>query len=200
MREHVETELQRARIVLKERPDRSVTSEHISVLIDENVRKTVFATLLFCPEARLQGYKDKSFVNFIASKDLTTPDQATLTDFIGEVVDPKIVSIRHSLNLVRKLEENSFDTAIDEQGSGVRSLLCLVADILSEKQARILLIDEPELGLNSLAKHAFLKFLIEQSKEKQVFLTTHDPTFVNPILWDEDHTSVFLFSLVNNDS
>jgi len=62
-----------------------------------------------------------------------------------------------------------------------------------------LLVDEPELGLNPAGKHALLKFLLEQTKETQIFLATHDPTFVNPILWSRENVSIYLFSLINDD-
>lgn len=198
-KKHLSQEFAEGRLTLKQQPNRTLIAEHISVLIDQNVKQQIFNNILFCPEDRLQSYKGNDFPSFLASKDFTTTDQAELTNFIKEVIDSKIVSMRHSLNLVKMLEEKTFDTTIAEQGSGVKSLLCLVADILSEKQAKILLIDEPELGLNPSAKHAFLKFLLRQSEEKQIFLSTHDPTFVNPILWKAENTSVYLFSTIEND-
>jgi predicted ATP-dependent endonuclease of OLD family len=75
----------------------------------------------------------------------------------------------------------------------------LRADVLSDWQAKIILIDEPELGLNPASKHEFLKFLFEQAGEKQIFMTTHDPTFVNPLLWNKDKVSVYLYSAVSSD-
>jgi len=61
------------------------------------------------------------------------------------------------------------------------------------------LIDEPELGLNPSGKHAFLDFLFKESNQKQIFLATHDPTFVNPVIWNRKNVSVYLFSIVNNE-
>jgi len=49
----------------------------------------------------------------------------------------------------------------------------------------IVLIDEPELGLNPLVKQESLKFLLAESKERQIFIATQDPTFVN--LWGAPH-------------
>lgn len=82
----------------------------------------------------------------------------------------------------------------------MKSLICLAADIISATQTKILLIDEPELGLNPSGKHALLQFLLdEQTKDKQIFLATHDPTFVNPVLWNGENVSVYLYSLVSSD-
>ena len=197
--EHVKDELAKGHLILKEQPNRKLVAEHFSLLIDNEIKRKIFDQILFCPEARLQNYKGNDFPKFIGSKDLSLSEQTKLIDFIKEIIDPSIVSIRHSLNLVKMFGERSFDTPILEQGSGVKSLICLVADILSEKQAKILLIDEPELGLNPSAKHAFLKFLIEQSRDKQIFLATHDPTFVNPVLWNRENVSVYLFSMISDD-
>ena len=53
-------------------------------------------------------------------------------NFLRELVDPKILTNRYE-DLVRIVGDERFTTTIEEQGSGVRSLVCLVADILSEK-------------------------------------------------------------------
>ena len=82
--------------------------------------------------------------------------------------------------MIRKVDGEDFETPISEQGSGVRSLACLVVDILFSDD-EIVLIDEPELGLNPLVKQESLKFLLTESKERQIFIATQDPTFVN--LW-----------------
>ena len=95
--------------------------------------------------------------------------------------------------ILQSLKKDGFITSIAEQGSGVRSLICLAVDILSAQNESIILIDEPELGLNPSAKQKFLEFLIEVSTEKQIFITTHDPTFVNPILWKDKEVQVAVY-------
>jgi len=50
-------------------------------------------------------------------------------------------------------------------------------EILLNIDDEIVLIDEPELGLNPLVKQEFLKFLLTESKERQIFIATQD--FVN---------------------
>jgi len=114
---------------------------------------------------------------------------------VRDIVDSKVVTYNTTtLDFVRKLQEQDFDTPIEEQGSGIRSLICLIADIISSRQSKLILIDEPELGLNPTGKHALLRYLTKEAKEKQIFIATHDPTFVNPVLWDTDKVSVYLYS------
>jgi hypothetical protein len=62
----------------------------------------------------------------------------------------------------------------------------------------MVLIDEPELGLNPAAKQALVSLMLEQTQTKQFFLSTHDPSFTNPALWKLASPSVdfaiFLYS------
>ena len=197
MQNHLRSEFEKCQLTMRTQKSGSLISEHVSPII-WNQAKAKILNILFCPEARLQSYKGNDFPKFIGSKDFTLAEQTRFIDFVRDIIDPSITSIRHSLNLVKMFGEESFNTPIAEQGSGLKSLVCLVADILSQKQAKILLIDEPELGLNPSSKHAFLKFLLEQSQEKQTFLATHDPTFVNPLLWNRENVSVYLFSVVDD--
>ena len=196
---HRKSEFAKANIILKEKTNRKLVPEHISFLIDKEFRRKILQHILLCPDARLQNYKGVSIPEHIRAKNLSTTENSRLIGFLRDFVDPNLTDIRQNLELIRDMEGNRFDTAIAEQGSGVKSLICLVADILSEKQTKILLIDEPELGLNPSGKHAFLKFLLEQTKNKQIFLATHDPTFVNPVLSNRENVSVYLFSIINNE-
>jgi AAA15 family ATPase/GTPase len=198
IRIHLAKQFEKQHLKMKEQTGRQLVAEHASPIIWNEVTAKIFGHVLFCPEERLQTYKGIDIPEHIKSKNFTMDEFDKLIKFLEEVIDPKISSIRHSLDLVRQLEER-FNTPIAEQGSGVKSLVCLAADILSATQTKILLIDEPELGLNPSGKHAFLKFLSYKSKDKQIFLATHDPTFVNPVLWNNENTSVYLFSLVDDD-
>ncbi len=62
----------------------------------------------------------------------------------------------------------------------------------------IVIIDDPELGLNPLAKQEFLKFLIGESQNKQIFIATQDPTFVNPVLLGKGKVSIYLYSVYDD--
>ena len=196
---HLAKQFEKEHLEMKEQTGRELVAEHASPIIWNEVITKIFGHILFCPDERLQTYKGTQIPEHIKKKNFTMDEFNRLIEFLKEVVDPKISSIRHSLDLVRDVENKRFNTSIAEQGSGVKSLICLVADILSATQTKILLIDEPELGLNPSSKHAFLRFLLEQSEDKQIFLATHDPTFVNPVLWNRENVSVYLFSMIDSD-
>lgn len=193
---HASKEFSEPKIVLKQRKDRKLRTEHVSFLINRELSESVLQTMIFCPDARLDSYKGNSVPDYIRSKNLPTLEQATMVRFLRDLADMKLVDIRQNMDLIRIVEDTRFDTTIGEQGSGIKSLICLVADILAGTQNKMLLIDEPELGLNPSGKQAFLKLLIGQSKEKQIFIATHDPTFVNPLLWSSQSVSVYLYSVI----
>lgn len=145
---------------------------------------------------RLHNYKNEDTLDYLRDKNLSGQQLSALISFLNKIVDSNIEDYKqHSLDLKRT---DGFITSIYEQGSGVRSLFCLAVDILSAETGSIILIDEPELGLNPYAKQEFLKFLFKESKEKQIFIATHDPTFVNPLLWKADSTAVYSHSLISD--
>ncbi len=197
LKTHARKEFAEPKIVLKETPDRRLQSEHLSFLLNKRFSDDILKTIVFCPDERLDIYKGKSVPDFIRSKNLSASEQTVMVRLLKELVDLKLHDMRQNMELIRLVESARFDTAISEQGSGVKSLICLFADILAGTKNKILLIDEPELGLNQSGKQAFLKFLLSNSQEKQVFIATHDPTFVNPVLWGNRNVSVFLFSVID---
>jgi len=170
---------------------------HFSPFIHKDIIEEIKRTILYCPEERLQNYKKKDFVDYIRERKLRASQKRRWIDFLSKIVDAKIDDERYE-NLIRKVNGREFETKISEQGSGVRSLVCLAVDILFS-DAKIVLIDEPELGLNPFVKQEFLKFLVGESKGRQIFIATHDPTFVNPIIWKNESVSVFFYSLVKGE-
>ncbi len=167
-------------------------SEHISLVDNEAIREELRKSILFCREERLQSYREKSFSDYLREKKLSMSQFARLRKFLSELVDYKIFDFRYE-DLIRVVDNKEITTPIKEQGSGVRSLICIASDILFT-DAKIILIDEPELGLNPFSKQEFLKFLLKESASKQIFIATHDPTFVNPILWKNNNVAVFFYS------
>ena len=122
--------------------------------------------------------------------------ESILAEFLNKI-DPRlsnIVKIADEYRIERAYERK-IGCKISEQGSGVRSIICLIADILSSPEKDIILIDEPELGLNPASKQALLEWLLEKSKEKQIFIATHDPSFVNPLLLSKEDVSIYFFSV-----
>lgn len=152
-------------------------------------------------DLRLSTYKGKSISEYLlTSRRFAITDQQKLIKFLQSTADPNISNLeqipisetKQALNLITR----GISASMNEQGSGVRSAICLAWDIIATKDGSILLIDEPEMGLHPSAELELLKLLIEESKGKQIFLATHDPTFVNPVIWDEnkERISVFLYS------
>jgi len=167
---------------------------HLSPFIHKDIIEEIKGSILYCPEQRLQNYKGKDFRRHIIDMKLTGAQWRKWIHFL-KIIDPKIDDYKDE-DLVRKIEGKNFVTSILEQGSGVRSLICLAGDILFSDD-KIILIDEPELGLNPFVEQEFLKFLLEQSRTKQIFIATQDPTFLNPNLWKKDKVSVYLYSLID---
>lgn len=80
--------------------------------------------------------------------------------------------------LSRKLER--LDLPVTSLGSGIEmivSLLFLETLASLSKERITVLIDEPELHLHPLLQEKFSRYLIEFSKENQVFVSTHSPYF-----------------------
>ncbi len=175
------------------RSNNSLTGNHLSVYLHPKILNFLKKNLLFCPDTRLQSYKGGNFSSFINSKKFNSNTYMKWVKAIQELVDPKIIDNR-SADLDRKYPEGTLTTTIEEQGSGIRSLVCLLADIMDDKNQKIILLDEPELGLNPFAKHSLLNFLLNISKEKQIFITTQDPTFINPIIWQNNSVGLYLYS------
>ena len=168
----------------------AIPAEHISVLHEVQNKKTIFYEItdnvVDCPDSRLRGYKDKSYSDYISgARSFTGKDLEKLEEFICKVVGPPInVMFNNAQNAV-SLVFDGFEIPIDEQGSGLRSVIGPAWDILAAKEGSIVIIDEPELGLHPSAKQEFLKKLLEEAENKQIFIATHDPTFVNPEIWQE---------------
>jgi len=167
--------------------------EHLSPFNFSNGFDKLSSSILYCPEGRLQTYKNKPIKDYIIQKKLRGSILRTWSQFIASIVDPKVEDYTQDLDIVLNLEDTYSDN-LENQGSGFRSVACLAIDILSSNDASLLLIDEPELGLNPLSKQLLLQFLLEQSRNKQVIIATHDPTFVNPILWQSSKVSTYIYS------
>jgi len=168
--------------------------KHFSPFFHEDIIDEIRTSIIYCPERRLQSYKGENLRKYIKDKEFTGAEFRRLIKYIREIVDPKIHDHKYE-DLVRRVNGEELVASIEEQGSGVRSLICLIADVLSAKDAKVLLIDEPELGLNPFAKQEFLKILLEFAENKQIFIATQDSTFVNPILWESSKVSVYFYSL-----
>jgi ABC-type uncharacterized transport system ATPase subunit len=185
-------------IVMKQTSEGStyLNPEHWSPFIQKDIVTKVVGSVLYCPSLRLQSYRNKELADYVRERRLTLKQKRNWIDFLQKIVDPRINDERNE-NLIIKDHGEYFEAEISKQGSGVKSLACLAADILSSPDKKVILIDEPELGLNPFVKQEFLKFLLDESKEKQIFIATQDPTFVNPTLWKNDEVAVYFYSVID---
>lgn len=90
---------------------------------------------------------------------------------------------------------------IKDLGSGVEmvlTLLLLRRTATVSKGSIIYLIDEPELHLHPKAQEKFIQLLLEESKDKQVFISTHSPYIFKNCL--SKVGTVHMFNRDSNDT
>ena len=187
-------------IVTLKQKDTLLLCEHFSPFTDKNIVEILNRSVLLCPESRLETYHGEKISDYAAKKNLGGATLKKLEKILNDLVDSRIINHDpFNFDLTVREGEEEFRTAVSNYGSGIRSMICLLADILSEEKALIVLIDEPELGLNPASKYKLLGYFLEMSETKQIFMATHDPTFVNPVFWRNDRVSVYLYSVPSGE-
>lgn len=173
----------------------SIFSSNINGTIVEWFSKSILNT----SRKRLENCDGRTYVDHFRDKFRGANERAKILKKISELVDLKIIGHTDDGVISDFSMENNgkeiVETPYQIQGSGLKSLFCLIIDIEFNNDADIILIDEPELGLNPHKKQDFLKYLIELSKKKQIFIATQDPTFVNPLLWEMKNVSIYNYSV-----
>jgi AAA15 family ATPase/GTPase len=210
LKEHLEREVKNnlftINLVYEKGWGDSIYSKGISILSEIRKPGSIISEIidkdrvLPCSDLRVNEYKGKPHSKYILEKGHTRGKLERFVNFINRIVDPPIHDIRFpdkSSNSTLALLFDGFEDSIESQGSGTRSLIGLAWDIITMKEGSIIIIDEPELGLHPSAKQELLSLLLEEAKTKQIFIATHDPTFVNPIIWSgkDIHVSVLLYSI-----
>lgn len=92
-----------------------------------------------------------------------------------------------------KIGPNAYE--FDDLSDGTKRILLIIVESLEangkiglEKDVenkRIVLLEEPELGIHPHQLHLLMNFIKEQSQEKQIILTTHSPDVLNILSEDE---------------
>lgn len=99
-------------------------------------------------------------------------------------------------NLYLEFYENFEWKTYDRLSDGTKRLFYLISEITSHlqneifndnfsKRQKIILLEEPELGIHPHQLHKLMLFIKEQSKEKQIILTTHSPQVLDILNADE---------------
>jgi len=89
---------------------------------------------------------------------------------------------------IRRAQEVTFDdVSVMFQGSGLRSIFGILA-ALTDDAIKLLLIDEPELGLEARNQKLLRDLLVEASKEKQIIISTHSHLFLNRQTYHSNYT------------
>lgn len=94
-----------------------------------------------------------------------------------------------------KVKENNQQIQISSLGSGYEMVFALLYSYYMAKQGGkqlIVLIDEPELHLHPALQARFVDFLLEISKEAQIFLTTHSPLLIKQLASNDDVCTLIL--------
>jgi predicted ATPase len=171
-------------------------SRHVSLLRVKGVLAAslgaVGERVLHFADDRVRTVKDKTAAVYLAGMQLAGQQVKDLATRLGTIVDPRISDFTTGAFDVRFRGGQS--DALASQGSGVRAIVPILADLEKYPSRRIVLIDEPELGLNQTAKTALLTSLRDHVADRQIFIATHDPTFVNPLLLRDVDVSIYVFS------
>lgn len=89
---------------------------------------------------------------------------------------------------IRRAQEVTFDdVSVMFQGSGLRSIFGILA-ALTDDTIKLLLIDEPELGLEARYQKLLRDLLVEASKGKQIIVSTHSHLFLNRQTYHSNYT------------
>lgn len=97
-------------------------------------------------------------------------------------------------------KENNQQLKLDSIGSGYAMIFTLLYSYYLAVQSgkkMILMIDEPELHMHPKLQDAFSKFLLELSKDVQIFITTHSPVLLKQLMQNE---KIKVMSLIRDTS
>ncbi len=86
-----------------------------------------------------------------------------------------------------KRKDNNQQIQISNLGSGYEMIFALFYSFYMSQQGGkqlIVLIDEPELHLHPTLQEKFVEFLLEISKDAQIFLTTHSPLLIKQLAFN----------------
>jgi AAA15 family ATPase/GTPase len=92
-------------------------------------------------------------------------------------------------------KDNHQQIQLNNLGSGYEMIFALLYSFYMAQQGGkqlIILIDEPELHLHPTLQEKFVEFLLEISKDAQVFLTTHSPLLIKQLAFNNNVQTLIL--------
>lgn len=92
-------------------------------------------------------------------------------------------------------KDNHQQIQLNNLGSGYEMIFALLYSFYMAQQGGkqlIILIDEPELHLHPTLQEKFVDFLLEISKDAQVFLTTHSPLLIKQLAFNDKVRTLIL--------
>ncbi len=119
------------------------------------------------------------------------------------------LSVDNFFKSTKILVDDGVEVAMGEKGHGLQravalALLRVYAEIVSKKEQKnlekpfFLFIDEPEICLHPIAQAKLLESLIEISKTKQIFISTHSPFFFKSR--HLNNFGIFIFNKENHNN
>ncbi len=147
-------------------------------------------------EYNIESFLDKIF--YFVENDNSLIVNSKFIEYLREFTPIKNVGIqveRMSINKSSNEKEKTITNVLlnftienriigwHELSDGTRRMFYIIASFLGIGDT--FLIEEPELGIHPDQLHKLMDFLIEQSKEKQIIITTHSPEVLNAIHPDE---------------
>ncbi len=181
-------------------PQSDEAHPELGVYYAESIVKSAFEDIENSQNAKLDGLI-RLIIYLWNQDDIAIGNEQFITDFfkylplyspISEItLDKKVVTskvdgseekLTNLLNALSFRVNNSWWTW-DDLSDGTKRLFYIICEVTSYNE--LVLVEEPELGIHPDQLHLLMDFLKEQSKEKQIIITTHSPEVLNILDKDE---------------
>lgn len=139
-----------------------------------------YATHLNHYTSQRKGYLDKGFIYRILKVDGTSTNK--YVNYLETILDTTFIwSVEQKDNGKEYIcfLAGAPKQSVECLGDGVWSAFVICDALYDAKPGDTIVIDEPELSLHPSAQKKLMNILLEESKDKQIILSTHSPYFIN---------------------